>query len=151
MSRHDLNESAAQNLLTYLEDQATSGSALPDDRTIVVESYMDELGDWRVCILSPFGGKVHAPWAMSIAAMMREQTDYDIDILWTDDGIVVRYPEADEPPPLDWLIPDPDEVEDLVIRQLGAGGSARPAGQSAVPNALFASRFREAASAPAAA
>ncbi len=146
MSRHSLNETAARNLLQYLEEQASSGSALPDDRTIVVESYMDELGDWRVCILSPFGGKVHAPWAMSIAAMMREATDYDIDILWTDDGIVVRYPESDEPPSLDSLIPDPDEVEDLVIRQLGAGGSARPAGQSAVPNALFASRFREAAS-----
>ncbi len=142
--RHALDELAADNLLNYLDTQANAGE-LPDDRTIVVESYMDEMGDWRVCILSPFGSKVHAPWAMAIGAMVRERTDFDVDILWTDDGIVIRFPEADEPPPLDAVLPDPDEVEDLVIRQLGAGGSARPAGQSAVPNALFASRFREAA------
>src|SRR5438132_9095490 len=114
MSRHDLEETAARNLLQYLQAHADSGRDLPTDRQVVVESYMDEMGDWRVCILSPFGGKVHAPWAMAIGAMMREATDYDIDILWTDDGIAIRFPEADEPPPLAWLLPDPAEVERLV-------------------------------------
>src|SRR2546429_3310761 len=109
MPRHSLNENAAINLLQYLHDQEEASGAVPDDRTLVIESYLDEMGDWRVCILSPFGGKVHAPWAMAIGAMIRRQFDYDVDILWTDNGIVVRLPEADEPPPVEWFLPDPDD------------------------------------------
>ena len=145
MERHALTEGAARNLLQYLDDQAEAAGLVPDDRTLVVERYMDEMGDWRICLLSPFGSKVHAPWAMAIGAMVRERTDLEIDILWTDDGIVARFPEADEPPPIEAIIPDPDEVEELVIRQLGAGGSARQSGGGAPANALFASKFREAA------
>jgi ATP-dependent Lhr-like helicase len=145
-TKHSLDESAARNLLQYLEDQVEAAGAAPDDRNIVVESYRDEMGDWRVCILSPFGGKVHAPWAMAIGAMVRDRSDFEVDILWTDDGIVVRFPETDEPPDVEWVLPDPEEVEDLVIRQLSAGGGgAHEAHQGAPVNALFASRFREAA------
>jgi ATP-dependent Lhr-like helicase len=132
VEEHSLTKGAARNLLQYLDDQAEAAGAVPDDRTIVVERYLDEMGDWRVCLLSPFGSKVHAPWAMAIEAMVRERSDLEIDLLWSDDGIVVRFPEADEPPPVEAVIPDPDEVEELVLRQLGN-------------SALFASRFREAA------
>jgi ATP-dependent Lhr-like helicase len=145
IERHDLTEVAARNLLQYLEDQFEAAGVVPDDRTIVVERTLDEMGDWRVCLLSPFGSKILAPWAMAIAAMVRDAADPEIDILWTDDGIVARFPEADEPPAAEAVIPDPDEVEDLVIRQLGAGGSARQMAVGAPPTALFASRFREAA------
>ncbi|HEY3329198.1 MAG TPA: DEAD/DEAH box helicase [Capsulimonadaceae bacterium] len=145
-SKHSLNDGAARNLLQYLRDQEDAAGAVPDDRTIVVESYQDEMGDWRVCILSPFGGKVHAPWAMAIGAMVHDRAEYEIDILWTDDGIVIRFPEADEPPPLENVIPDPDEVEDLVIRQLAStGGGTRQGGMGASVSPIFASRFREAA------
>ena len=143
VEKHMLDELAAKNLIQYLRDQEAAAGAVPDDKTIVIESYKDDMGDWRVCILSPFGSKVHAPWAMAIGAIVREMTDYEIDVLWTDDGIVVRFPEADEPPSAETVIPDPDEVEDLVIRQLGAGGAARQSGQGAPAVALFASRFRE--------
>ncbi|HEU4752542.1 MAG TPA: DEAD/DEAH box helicase, partial [Armatimonadota bacterium] len=129
---HSLAPGAARNLLQYLHDQAEATGVLPDDRTLVVERYVDEMGDWRVCILSPFGSKVHAPWALAIEALIRERSDLDVELLWTDDGIVVRFPEAEEPPPLEAVLPDPDEVEDLVVRQLGG-------------SALFAARFREAA------
>src|SRR5688500_12736974 len=130
--RHNLTPGAAANLLRYLDDQFEAAGAVPDDRTIIIERYMDDMGDWRVCILSPFGSKVHAPWAMAIGAMIRETSDLETDILWTDDGIVVRFPEADEPPPVEAVIPDPDEVEDMVVRQLGAGGGgARQAHQGA--------------------
>ncbi len=132
VEQHALTPGAARNLVQYLQDQQEAAGALPDDRTIVVERYMDEMGDWRVCILSPFGSRVHAPWAMAIEAMVRERSDVEIDLMWTDDGIVVRFPEAEEPPPVEWVIPDPDEVEDLVVRQLGM-------------TALFAGRFRESA------
>jgi ATP-dependent Lhr-like helicase len=142
---HDLGDAAARNLWAYLEDQQRAAGAVPDDGTILVERYRDEMGDWRVCVLSPFGGRVHAPWAMAIAAMARTHGQANHDILWADDGIVARFPEAEEPPPLEAMLPDPDEVEALVIRQLGTGGAARAAGQGAKAVALFASRFREAA------
>jgi ATP-dependent Lhr-like helicase len=143
--RHALGAHAASGLLAYLETQDKAG-ILPDDRTIVVENNLDELGDWRVCILSPFGGRVHAPWAMAIAAMVRDRTGVELDVLWTDDGIVIRFPQADAPPAPQSLLPDPDDVRDLVVRQLGAiGGGAREAQQGSPVNALFASRFREAA------
>ncbi|TMB73416.1 MAG: hypothetical protein E6J52_11520, partial [Chloroflexi bacterium] len=78
--RHDLDELAAKNLLEYLRDQIAAAGAAPDDKTIVVERYLDEVGDWRVCVLTPFGGKVHAPWAMAIGAMVRERSDLEIDV-----------------------------------------------------------------------
>ena len=120
---------AVKNLLSYLSDQAAV-SALPDDRTIVVERFRDEVGDWRVCILTPLGGKVHAPWALALAARLRERTGQEVQAIHTDDGIAVRLPEADAPPPLDDLLLDPEEVRELVTAQLHG-------------SALFASRFRE--------
>ncbi|HSP71437.1 MAG TPA: hypothetical protein VLN26_03655, partial [Gaiellaceae bacterium] len=130
--RHDLDELAAKNLLEYLRDQVAAAGAVPDDRTIIVERYLDEVGDWRMCVLSPFGGKVHAPWAMAIGAMVRERSDLEVDVLWTDDGIVARFPEAERAPDPEVVIPDPDRAEALVIERL-----------SQTP--LFAARFREAA------
>jgi ATP-dependent Lhr-like helicase len=140
--KHDLDARAAVNLLRYLGDQAEATGAVPDDRTIVVERYLDEMGDWRLCLLSPFGGKVHAPWALAIGARLRhgKADERTADVLWTDDGIVARVAEAEEPPPIELVLPDPDEVESLVTHELGAGGE-RASGQ----NPLFASRFREAA------
>lgn len=129
--QHDLAPGAADNLLRYLADQAAAGP-VPDDRTVVIERSPDELGDWRVCLLSPLGGRVHAPWAMAATAQIRERTGLDVDTMWTDDGFVVRFPAAEAPPDPRLLIIDPADVERLVTRQLGA-------------SALFAARFREAA------
>jgi ATP-dependent Lhr-like helicase len=128
---HHLDERAAQNLLTYIDDQRTATGVLPDDRTIVVERFPDEIGDWRVCILTPFGARVHAPWAMAIEERLAERLDLEVDIIWSDDGIVLRLPEAVDEIPLDELVIDPAEIEDLVVRRLPA-------------TALFAARFREA-------
>jgi ATP-dependent Lhr-like helicase len=130
--RHGLDVRAAENLLQYLDDQHAATEAVPDDRTLVIEKSRDELGDWRVAVLSPLGSRVHAPWAMAAAARIRDQRGLDVEVLWGDEGFVVRYPEGDTPPDPSLLIPGPDEVEALVVRQLGA-------------TALFAARFREAA------
>ncbi|HEY2135776.1 MAG TPA: helicase-related protein, partial [Xanthobacteraceae bacterium] len=127
---HDLDARAAENLLAYLRDQLEATHAIPDARTIVIERVRDELGDWRVCVLSPRGGRVHAPWAMAVAAKVREETGTDVETLWADDGFVVRFPDVDQPPDPRLLLPDPDEVQALVVRQLGA-------------TALFAAKFRE--------
>ena len=128
---HDLDAAAAENLLRYLDDQAAAG-AVPDDRTIVVERCLDDLGDWRVCLLSPLGSRIHAPWAMAAAAQIRSRTGLDVEVMWGDEGFVVRFPDVETPPDPSWLIPDHDEVERLVLRQLGS-------------TSLFAARFRETA------
>ncbi|MEX2503678.1 MAG: DEAD/DEAH box helicase [Egicoccus sp.] len=127
----DLDPWAADNLVAYLEEQAEVTGSLPDDRTIVVERFRDELGDWRVCLLSPFGAQVHAPWAMAIERRLRA-VGLDPEMLWADDGIVVRLQEAEEEIPLEELVLDPDEVEALVVEQLAG-------------TALFTTVFREAA------
>ena len=127
---HDLDRPAAENLLQYLRDQVDATRAIPDAHTILVERVRDELGDWRVCVLSPRGGRIHAPWAMAAAAKIREETGIDVEMLWSDDGFVVRFPDVDEPPDSRLVLPDPDEIEPLVVRQLGA-------------TALFAAKFRE--------
>jgi ATP-dependent Lhr-like helicase len=129
---HDLDPRAAENVLLYLDDQAASG-AIPDDRTIVIERCLDELGDWRVCLLSPLGSRIHAPWAMAATAQIRNRTGMDVEVMWGDEGFVVRFPEVESPPDPMLLLPDPDEVEPLVLRQLGS-------------TSLFAARFRETAS-----
>jgi ATP-dependent Lhr-like helicase len=131
IKHHDLDPAAAQNLLAYLRDQAVTGG-VPDDRTIVIERSRDELGEWRVCVLSPFGGRIHAPWSMAAGRRIRERSGLDLESMWTDDGIVIRFPETDAPPDTDLLLPGPDEVEDLVLSELGM-------------TSLFAARFREAA------
>jgi ATP-dependent Lhr-like helicase len=128
--KHHLDERAARNLLRYIADQRAATRALPTDRTIVVERFRDEIGDWRLCILSPFGGRVHAPWALALGALLRERYGADTQALWTDDGIVLHLPDADDPPPADIVAIDPAAIEDLVVRELSA-------------SALYGARFRE--------
>jgi ATP-dependent helicase Lhr and Lhr-like helicase len=132
VTKHDLDRTAAENFLQYLSDQYDATGAVPDDRTIVIERVMDELGDWRVCVLSPFGGKVHAPWAMAVTAKVRAELAIDIESMWSDDGFIIRFPETERPPDANLVLPEPDEVEQLLLRQLGA-------------SSMFAAKFREAA------
>ena len=96
----------------------------------MIERFRDEIGDWRVCILTPFGGRVHAPWAMAIAAKLRESHGLEAQSIWSDDGIALHFPETETPPPVDELVVEPGEVEDLVVAELG-------------DTALFGARFRE--------
>src|SRR5688572_910040 len=128
---HDLDAAAAENLLRYLDDQLAVG-AIPDDSTIVIERCLDDLGDWRVCLLSPLGSRIHAPWAMAVTAQIRSRTGMDVEVMWGDEGFVVRFPDVETPPDPALLLPDPEDVEGLVLRQLGA-------------TSLFAARFRETA------
>ncbi len=129
---HKLDPLAAANLVQYLDDQHRAVDVVPDDRTLIIERTRDELGDWRVLVLSSLGSRVHAPWAMAVTARIRDQLSLDVETMWSDDGFVVRLPEGDRPPDPALFIPDPDEVEGQILRQLGS-------------TALFAGRFREAA------
>ncbi len=130
---YDLDPRAANNLVTYLREQQQATRVVPSDETIVVERFRDEIGDWRLCILSPYGGRVHAAWGLALAAKIRDERDLEADAIWSDDGIVIHLPDADEPPPADLVLIDPDEIEDLVVGELSG-------------SALFGARFRENAS-----
>ncbi|HKG43468.1 MAG TPA: DEAD/DEAH box helicase [Gaiellaceae bacterium] len=125
-----LDEPAAQNLLTFLGEQQAATGAVPSDRTIVVERFRDEIGDWRLCILTPFGGRVHAPWALALGARLRESLGLETQAIWSDDGIAIHLPDADAPPPIDDVLLEPEQVEELVMQELG-------------DTALFGARFRE--------
>ncbi|NVB39295.1 DEAD/DEAH box helicase [Pseudenhygromyxa sp. WMMC2535] len=133
-SDHALDTLAARNLVDYLHDQREATGVLPSDEVIVVERWIDEIGDWRVAVLSPFGARVHAPWATAIAGRLREGWGQggglEVDMLWTDEGMAFRLPETDTPPPAAVFFPGPDEVEHLVVENLAG-------------SALFAARFRE--------
>ncbi|MEO7752429.1 MAG: crosslink repair DNA glycosylase YcaQ family protein, partial [Terracoccus sp.] len=140
-----LDEWAADNLLGYLEEQRQATTHVPDDRTIVVERFRDEIGDWRVAVLSPFGGQVHAPWALCVAARMRERFGVDVQAMHGDDGIVFRLPDLEFDDGeggggsgaigqqlVELVTMEPDEITDLVTTEIGG-------------SALFAARFRECA------
>jgi ATP-dependent Lhr-like helicase len=125
-----LDERAARNLLKFLTEQQEVTGAVPSDRTVVVERFRDEIGDWRICILTPFGARVHAPWAMALAARLRETLDLDVQSIWSDDGIALHLPDADAPPPTEQVLIAPEELEELVVGELAG-------------SALFGARFRE--------
>lgn len=125
-----LDAHAATNLIDHLEGEVECTGSCPTDRRIVIQRFRDELGDWRICILSPFGSRIHAPWTLAITARLAERGGFEAQPLWTDDGIMFRFVDADRPPPTDLFLPSPDDVEELVVEELAG-------------SALFAAQFRE--------
>jgi ATP-dependent helicase Lhr and Lhr-like helicase len=139
MRDYDLDPRAAENLLAYLREQQAATRVLPSDRTIVVERFRDEIGDWRICVLSPFGGRVHAAWGLALSARIREHFGLEAEAIWSDDGVVLHLPDldADEaeslPSAAELILLEPDELDELLTAELGG-------------SALFGARFRENAS-----
>ncbi len=127
---YDLDARAAGNLVEFLREQQAATRVVPSDRAVVVERFRDEIGDWRLCVLSPFGGRVHAAWGLALSARIRDRLGLESDAIWSDDGIIVHLPDAEEPPGADLVMIEPDEVEDAVVAELSA-------------SALFGARFRE--------
>jgi len=127
---YDLDERAAHNLLEFLREQQDATRVIPSDRTIVVERFRDEIGDWRLCVLSPYGGRVHAAWGLALSARLRDELGLESDAIWSDEGIIVHLPDADEPPSADLVLLDAETIEDQIVAELGA-------------SALFGARFRE--------
>jgi ATP-dependent Lhr-like helicase len=136
---YDLDERAARNLLSYLREQQEATRVLPSERTIVLERFRDEIGDWRLCVLSPFGGRVHSAWGLAISARIRERMGLEADAISSDDGIVLHLPDLDAddaealPSAAELIMLEPEEVEAQITAELGG-------------SALFGARFRENAS-----
>ena len=127
---YDLDPRAATNLIGLLREQQDATRVVPSDVTVVVERFRDEIGDWRLCVLTPFGGRVHAAWGLALSARIRDELELEADAIWSDDGIIIHLPDADEPPGADFVLLDPDELEDRVVAELSG-------------TALFGARFRE--------
>ncbi len=98
---YDLDRRAAKNLVEFLGEQQAATRVVPSDRAVVIERFRDEIGDWRLCVLSPFGGRVHAAWGLAISARIRDELGLESDAIWSDDGIIVHLPDAEEPPSAD--------------------------------------------------
>ena len=129
---YSLDAFAANNVLLYLKEQQDAAGVVPDDRTVVVERFRDEIGDWRVCLLSPFGTPVHAPWAMAIERRLLDKFDMPVETMWSDDGIVIRLPESADDLPLDEFLVPPEEIDELIMSSLPQ-------------TSMFSARFRECA------
>ncbi|MCU1514283.1 MAG: box helicase, partial [Microbacteriaceae bacterium] len=128
-----LDPKAVNNLVAFIDDQRKATGHVPTDRTLVVERFRDELGDWRVVLHSPYGMKVHAPWALAIGARIRERFGMDGGAMASDDGVILRIPDTEsEPPGAELFAFDSAELRDIVTEEVGG-------------SALFASRFRECA------
>ena len=130
---YDLDRRAATNLIEFLTEQQRATRVIPSDRAIVVERFRDEIGDWRLCVLSPYGGRVHAAWSLALSARIRDQFGLESDAIYSDDGIIVHLGGGDgveEPPGAELVMLEPDEIEELVVAELGG-------------SALFGARFRE--------
>ncbi len=127
---YDLDRRAAANLVEFLREQQQATRVIPSDRAVVIERFRDEIGDWRLCVLSPFGGRVHAAWGLALSARIREEYGLESDAIWSDDGIIVHLPDAEEPPDADLVLLDPEEVEERIVAELSS-------------SALFGARFRE--------
>jgi ATP-dependent Lhr-like helicase len=130
MRDYDLEERAARNLLEFLAEQQLATRVIPSDRTVVIERFRDEIGDWRLCVLSPYGERIHAAWSLAITARVRDELGLEADAISSDDGIILHLPDADEPPGSEIVLIEPDELEDRVIGELAH-------------SALFGARFRE--------
>jgi ATP-dependent Lhr-like helicase len=136
---YDLDERAAANLLAYLREQQEATRVLPSERTIVLERFRDEIGDWRLCLLSPYGRRVHSAWGLALSARIRDRLGFEADVISSDDGIVMHLPDLDVEDADSWggwgslgelVLFEPDEVEEAVTGELGG-------------SALFGARFRE--------
>ncbi|HEY7966687.1 MAG TPA: DEAD/DEAH box helicase [Solirubrobacteraceae bacterium] len=127
---YDLDPLAAANLIEFLREQQAATGVVPSDRTIVIERFRDEIGDWRLCVLTPYGGRIHAAWGLALSARIRERFGLESDAIWSDDGIIIHLPDTDEPPQAELVLPEPEDVEELVVGELAS-------------SALFGARFRE--------
>jgi len=136
LARAGLDEWAQDNLVAYLTEQQSATGRLPDDRTIIVERFRDELGDWRIAIHTPYGARVHAPWALALGARIEAEYGVSPQVMHSDDGIVLRLPETMDDSAaaavVDLVVFEPEEITAIVERQIGG-------------SALFAGRFRECA------
>jgi len=130
--RYRLDHNAATNLAAFIASERAATGTVPSDETIVVERFKDEIGDWRIVVLSPFGGRVHAPWALAIRNRYREEKGGSVDVIWSDDGIVLRFPDVDAPPDTAMVFVEPALIDDVVLAEVA-------------DTAVFTARFREAA------
>ena len=141
-----LDDNTRTNLDTFYAEQREATQVVPDERTILIERFHDEVGDWRVVVHTPWGRSVNAPWALAIGATLSRHSGIDAMAVAGDDGIVLRLPYTEDPPGVELLTGGAGGVQDT-----GSGGSVDTAPvvnevtDAVGSSALFAGRFRECA------
>lgn len=130
-TRYPLDEDAARQVATLAAQQLDATGVVTSDRTLLLEVFQDSLGDYRLVVHSPFGGKVNGTWALALAALLRERTGIDPEVQVNDEGILFRLAGFEEEPPLDileWL--SPEKARELILAELPS-------------SALFGAQFRQ--------
>ena len=119
-----------RSLTEYVHTQREFTGGVPDENQLVVEHFRDEVGSIRIVLHAPFGGRVNAPWGMALGRLIRERLGVEIQVQTTDDGLMLRLPNMDAPPPIDIIRAlGMDDAERLVLEEVGA-------------SSLFGARFR---------
>ncbi|MCL6430954.1 MAG: DEAD/DEAH box helicase [Anaerolineae bacterium] len=128
---HALDERSAENVLRYVAEQMRAMGAISSDRTIIVELFRDPLGDGRIVIHSPFGGRVNAAWALALRSAFHDRLHTSPECQTSDDGILLRFPESEASPPLDLVTQlSPEEARERILTELP-------------DSALFGAQFRQ--------
>ena len=126
-----LDENSAWSVLNYVASQLDHAGAISSDRTVLVETFEDALGDPRLVVQTPFGGKVNGLWGIALAGALRERTGVHVEVQSNDDGILFRFPDADAEFPLDLITQiGPREVRERILQELPS-------------SAVFGAQFRQ--------
>ena len=128
--RYNADEPTTRSLVEYVQAQRAATDTVPDDTSLVLEHFRDEVGSVRIVLHAPFGGRVNAPWGMALGRRIRERLGVDVQVQTTDDALMLRLPDLGASPPLDAIRTlSVDEAERLVLEEVGA-------------SSLFGARFR---------
>src|SRR5699024_11226851 len=103
------------------EPRAATGLPPAPDQ-LIVERFLDELGDWRVVLHCALGQRLTGPWALAVGARVEERYGLDGQVMAADDGIVLRIPHGEEPPGADLFVFSPEELDAEGRRAAGASG-----------------------------
>ncbi len=125
-----LDDNSIQNIISYVQSQVESVGTISSDKTIVVEIFADAVGEPRMVVQSPFGGKVNGPWGVALGSALREQTSIDVEVQSNDDGIMIRFPGSETLPATD------------VVKRLGPEEARQRLLRDLVDSAVFGAQFR---------
>ena len=73
------------------------------DKQVVAEATIDSGGQPLLILHAAFGARVNGAWAIALSSALEQHYQTRIQYSYDDDGILIRLPDAIEPPPYDWL------------------------------------------------
>jgi ATP-dependent helicase Lhr and Lhr-like helicase len=124
---------SAWNIVEHLRRQREATGMVPNDRLILIEGFRDEIGDPRIIIHSCFGRRVNALLGLVLARRLENRVAVEPQMLYNDDGILLRCSDVDTLP-LDLLEGlTPGEASEIILTDI-------------LSSPLFGGQFRQNAS-----